>query len=118
MNKPNIIKLAEKGQAILDGLSKRRLDSVRAIEAIRDWERRSRLLEKARTTHEALGDGATEDRYEREWEAYKTARNYAISTLTPLGKKLTVNGFHYRAVPSRCEIKVTPCKRPRKEPKR
>jgi hypothetical protein len=111
MNHPQTTKLTEEGQALLD-------HRENAVLAIRIWEQRGKLLDRARASYEETLTQNAKNRYERECDAYKVARNFAISMMTRIGKKLTVDGLHYRSIPSRCEIKVTPCKRPRKEPKR
>lgn len=93
--------------------------SIRAdcIEAIRNWERRGDQVDKARRAYEANPTQRAKNRYELHADALKSDRNFALCMLTRVGKKITVDGFHYRAIASRLEIKKTPCRRHAKESK-
>jgi hypothetical protein len=104
MNKPQVEKLEAEGKAIL----RYREDAALAIRA---WAKQRRRCDKARIAYEANLGQTAKNRYELELDALRVQKDFAIGTLCRIGKRLTVDGFHYKAIPSRKEIRVTPVKR-------
>lgn len=79
--------------------------------AVRNWERRTAACMKAKKEYEATPTQRNKNRYELHSDALISDRNFAIAMLTRVGKRITIDGFHYRAIPSRLEIKKTRCNR-------
>lgn len=79
--------------------------------AVRAWEQRLGRVQRAREAYLTDGRQTLKNRYELELDAERAARNWAIGLLTHVGKRLTIGEMHYKAVPSRMEIRRTRAKR-------
>jgi hypothetical protein len=91
-----------------------------AIEAIREYERAryelmngpDRCAPPERQGRKTMVSAADMQRYrenyERAVERLRTTKLRAIGCLTLVGKQLTIDGYHYRSIPSRLEIQRKP----------
>ena len=74
------------------------------------WEKAGKRADRARLAYEKTLGQADNNRYNQALEIYRAQKEFAISMLSRVGKKLTINGVTYRSIPTRREIRVTPVK--------